>query len=99
MSKDDIVVAQNKLDYRMTLSLQISGTTQVSMCNSTRRAADFILNQTTTATQGYREYGMRKSEDGERTSATAVTLPPPQTFMTTHLYFFKAGCRRLSMSP
>jgi hypothetical protein len=68
------------------------------MCNSTRRAADFILNQTTTATQGYREYGMRKSEDGDRTSATAVTLPPPQTFMMTHLYFFKAGCRRLSMS-
>jgi hypothetical protein len=50
MSKDDIVVAQNKLDYRMTLSLQISGTTQVSMCNSSRRPADFILNQTTTAT-------------------------------------------------
>jgi hypothetical protein len=99
MSKDDIVVAQNKLDYRMTLSLQISGKTQVSMSNSSRRAADFILNQTTTATQGYREYGMRKSEDGERTSAMAVTLPPPHTFMTTHLYFFKAGCRRLSMSP
>jgi hypothetical protein len=99
MSKDDIVVAQNKLDYRMALSLQISGTTQVSMCNNTRQAADFILNQTTTATQSYREYGMRKSEDGERTSATTVTLPPPQTFMTMHLYFFKAGCRRLSMSP
>jgi hypothetical protein len=69
------------------------------MCNSTRRAAKCILNQTTTAMQGYREYGMLKNEDGDRTSATAVMLSPPQTFMTTHLYFFKAGCRRLSMSP
>jgi hypothetical protein len=69
------------------------------MCKITQRAAEGILNQTTTATQGYREYGMLKSKDGDRTSATAVTLPPPHTFMTTHLYFFNAGCRRLSISP
>jgi hypothetical protein len=47
------------------------------MCNNTRRATECILNQTMTATQSYREYGMLKSEDGDRTSATVVTLPPP----------------------
>ena len=69
------------------------------MCNITQWAAECILNQTMTATHSYKEYGMLKSKDGDRTNATAVTLPPSHTFMTMHLDFFNVGCRRLSISP
>jgi hypothetical protein len=39
------------------------------MFNITRRAVECILNQTTTATLSYREYGMMKSKEGDRSNA------------------------------